>query len=156
MNEGQSRAESTRRRVMNKQVQHQFCQAVIVVILTLTCGAWADTVLHNFSGSPADGAYSYSTPIYDQYGNLYGTTNTGGVYGYGTVWVMCAPGVSGPDLFPCTASLANWTQYVLYSFKGFPANDGANPYSTLVFNGLYAGRAFTLYGTTYNGGKTKC
>ncbi len=41
---------------------------------------------------------------------------------------------------------------MLYSFKGLTSTDGANPYSTLVFNGLYAGRAFTLYGTTYNGG----
>jgi len=142
---------------MNKQVLNSFCRAVFAAILILTVGAWAaDTVLHNFSGPPSDGAHSYSTPIYDQYGNLYGTTHAGGAYGYGTVFVMCAPGVSGTDLYPCTPSLTNWTEFVLYSFKGFPANDGANPYSTLVFNGLYAGRDFTLYGTTYNGGKTKC
>lgn len=133
---------------------------VFGVVLAVTLGsantAWAgDTVLYNFALPPADGNNSYSTPINDQYGNLYGTSSQGGTNGYGTVWVLCAPGVSGSDLFPCTTGLLNWTRFVLYNFKGLNPNDGANPYSTLVFNGLYGGRAFTLYGTTYNGGNPK-
>jgi uncharacterized repeat protein (TIGR03803 family) len=43
---------------------------------------------------------------------------------------------------------------VLYSFTGAAFGDGATPYGALIFNSLYAGRKFTLYGTTYNGGKT--
>src|SRR5579864_2085190 len=128
---------------MKRLVLNLLCPAVFAVTLISASSAWAaDTVLYNFALPPIDGNNSYSTPINDQYGNLYGTSSQGGTFGYGTVWVLCAPGVSGSDLFPCTASLPNWTEFVLYNFKGLPSNDGANPYSTLVFNGLYAGRNF--------------
>jgi len=112
-----------------------------------------DTVLHNFTGPAADGANAYGALIHDKYGNLYGTTKTGGTHKHGTVFVMCAPFATAPDLFPCTTGLPSWKEFILYNFKGLPANDGANPTGRLVFNGLYGGRAFTLYGTTYNGGK---
>src|ERR1700733_2526986 len=139
--------------VMKTWVLNLLCLAVFSAALVSASRAWAaDTVLYNLALSP-DGNYSYSTPINDKYGNLYGTTSQGGSFGFGTVFVLCAPGVSGPDLFPCTAGLPTWKEFVLYSFKGLVSSDGANPYSALVFNGLYGGRAFTLYGTTYNGGK---
>lgn len=144
---------------MKHRVLNLFCLAVFAATIVSASNAWAgDTVLYNFAGSPGsgpDGAYSYSTPINDKYGNLYGTTVFGGTYGYGTVFVDCAPSVVGPDLYPCTAGLSNWTEFVLYSFKGPVSGDGANPHSSLVFNGLYAGRKFTLYGTTFYGGTTK-
>jgi len=137
---------------MKSWIFNRFCLAVFAAALVFPNGAEAaDTVLYNFASAP-DANNSYSTPIHDSYGNLYGTTSQGGTNGYGTVWVLCAPGVSGTDLFPCTTGLPNWTEFVLYNFKGLPFNDGANPYSALVFNGLYGGRSFTLYGTTYNGG----
>jgi uncharacterized repeat protein (TIGR03803 family) len=128
--------------------------AICAVALNLAPKAWAgDTVLYNFAGPPGDGAYSIGTPVNDKYGNLYGTTAQGGLHGYGTVFVLCAPGATAPDLYPCTTALSNWTEFVLYNFKGPISGDGANPRGTLIFNGLYGGRAFTLYGTTYNGGK---
>jgi uncharacterized repeat protein (TIGR03803 family) len=137
---------------MKGRILNLFCAAVFAATLVSANRAWAgDTVLHNFVGSP-DGINSFSTPINDKYGNLYGTTRQGGAHGYGTVFVLCAPGVAGPDLYPCTAALPTWKEFVLYNFRGLPSSDGANPYGPLVFNGLYAGRAFTLYGTTYNGG----
>jgi len=137
---------------MKRSLLNLFCLAAFAATMVSAVTAWAgDTVLYNFA-APPDGNNSYSTPINDKFGNLYGTSSQGGKHGYGTVWVLCAPGVSGSDLFPCTTGLPNWTEFVLYNFKGLPSTDGANPYSSLVFNGLYAGRAFTLYGTTYNGG----
>jgi uncharacterized repeat protein (TIGR03803 family) len=139
---------------MKRCMLNLFCAAVFAATLVSAGSAWAgDTVLYNFA-LPPDSNNSYSTLIHDPYGNLYGTSPKGGTYGHGTVWVLCAPGISGPNLFPCS-SLSNWTEYVLYNFRGLPFSDGANPHSTLVFNGLYAGRAFTLYGTTFNGGKPK-
>ena len=133
-----------------------FCLAILAATLVSACGAWAgDTVLYDFGVSP-DSNHAYSTPIADKYGNLYGTSGGGGSFGYGTVWMLCAPSVSGSDLYPCMTGLPNWTEFVLYNFKGPSSADGANPLSSLVFNGLYNGRAFTLYGTTYNGGKSQC
>jgi hypothetical protein len=135
---------------MKRSVLNLFCAALFAA--TLAAGsAWADTVLHSFAGTP-DGANPYGTPINDKYGNLYGTTLNGGAKGLGTVFVLCAPRAAGADIFPCTPPIAAWTEHVLYSFRGVASADGANPYSTLVFNSLYAGRDFTLYGTTFNGG----
>jgi uncharacterized repeat protein (TIGR03803 family) len=110
----------------------------------------ADTILHNFTGPAGDGNTSYSTLVSDSNGNLYGTTADGGTRNLGTVFVLCALGAAGPP--PCSPGLPPWQEFVLYSFQGIPVGDGANPMSTLIFGGNYQGRAFTLYGTTYNGG----
>jgi hypothetical protein len=126
--------------------------AIATAIFALAASASADTVLYKFTGGP-DGSAPYGKLLPDQYGNLYGTTSAGGT-GYGTVFVLCAPAAPAPDIFPCLPLAASWTFNVLYSFTGFP--DGANPYSTLIFNSLYAGRDFTIYGTTYNGGQGTC
>jgi uncharacterized repeat protein (TIGR03803 family) len=47
-------------------------------------GNWSETVLHSFEG--ADGAAPYAGVIFDGAGNLYGATNFGGAYTYGTVF----------------------------------------------------------------------
>ena len=130
----------------------QCMMAAVIAFSLLAPSARAfDTVLHNFAGAGGDGAYSYSSLVSDRFGNLYGTTSQGGTHNLGTVFVLCAPLPAGAaDIAPCVAGSAIWVNFVLYNFTGFP--DGANPYSTLIFGGNYAGRAFTLYGTTYNGG----
>jgi uncharacterized repeat protein (TIGR03803 family) len=52
--------------------------------LTPSNGGWIYTDLHDFSGS--DGGGSEKGVILDSHGNIYGTTPSGGQYGYGTVW----------------------------------------------------------------------
>ena len=121
-----------------------------------TCALAQDTVLYSLGASPTDGQSSYSTLIHDPYGNLYGTTAYGGSAGLGTVFVLCAPGVSGPDLYPCTTGLTIWTEFVLYTFTGSANNDGAFPFGTLIFNSTWGGRRYTLYGTTSSGGSASC
>lgn len=130
----------------------RFVLALVFSLTLMATGARAgDHILDNFLGTP-DGAQSADTLVADTFGNLYGTTMDGGVYGYGSVYVMCAPFVAAPDILPCIPGSAVWTENVLYSFKGVTGSDGAKPIGTLIFGGNYAGRAFTLYGTTYNGG----
>jgi len=87
-----------------------------------------ETVLYRFGGSP-DGATPYGRLVMDGSGNLYGTTSSGGAFGFGTVFKIDPIG----------------TETVLYSFSG--GNDGAKPYAGLVTDG-----AGDLYGTTENGG----
>jgi len=86
------------------------------------------TVLHSFTGG-ADGGAPYAGLVSDAASNLYGTTQVGGKYGYGTVFKIDVPG----------------KETVLHSFKSSP--DGALPAGDL----LLASDG-TLYGTTACGG----
>src|ERR1051325_10232004 len=77
-----------------------------------------------------DGAVPYSRLLRDNdTGDLYGTTEFGGAFGYGTVFKL------SPD----------HTETVLYSFTG--GSDGAIPEA-----GVVADRAGNIYGTTTYGG----
>ena len=99
-------------------------------------GIWKDTVIHTFTG--ADGGVPLGTLIFDQAGNLYGTTRQGGAHQSGTVFKL-APGTSG-----------SWTETVLYSFCSLSnCSDGAVPFSSLIFD-----QAGNLYGTTVEGGSS--
>jgi uncharacterized repeat protein (TIGR03803 family) len=49
-------------------------------------GTWTETVLHSFNSNGVDGYQPYGGLIRDAAGNLYGTTYSGGAYGYGTVF----------------------------------------------------------------------
>jgi uncharacterized repeat protein (TIGR03803 family) len=83
-----------------------------------------------------DGLSPLAGLIFDSSGNLYGTTNQGGDFNYGSVFEL-TPSGNG-----------TWTEIVLYSFC--PARgcaDGAYPLGTLVIDA-----AGNLYGTTSAGG----
>ena len=91
-----------------------------------------ERVLYTFTGG-ADGFDPQDGVIFDDAGNIYGTTKQGGAYGFGVVFKLTSD-----------ASHA-WTQTVLHDFAG--GNDGMNPEARLVFDS-----AGNLYGTTYGGG----
>lgn len=95
-------------------------------------GGWTETVIYNFQGG-ADGVAPYAGLIFDQVGNLYGTTLTGGKYHDGTV-------------FQLTPSGGGWTETVLHTFTH---KDGAYPTASLIFD-----QAGNLYGTTLFGGRS--
>jgi uncharacterized repeat protein (TIGR03803 family) len=96
-------------------------------------GTWAEKVLYSFTGG-TDGSFSYSGVTLDGAGNLYGTTETGGTGGFGTVFEL----LSGSD--------GTWTEKTLHSFMG--GNDGGNPYiGQLIFD-----NAGHLYGSAPVGG----
>ena len=98
---------------------------------------WTETVLHSFCSQPTctagigDGSNPSSGLVaYD--GSLYGTTESGGSTGNGTVFKLTPNGTA-------------WIYTVLYSFKG--GNDGSDP-----FAGLVSDDHGTFYGTTTSGG----
>ena len=91
-------------------------------------GAGEETILHAFGDSP-DGAQAEGNLVSDSRGTLYGTTFTGGIYDYGTVYRLTRSG-----------------KETVYSFAG-PGGDGAFP-----IGGLAADTDPNLYGTTYQGG----
>jgi uncharacterized repeat protein (TIGR03803 family) len=114
----------------------------VVFQLAPNGNGWTETVLYSFCAqggtSCADGSYPYSGLIMDGAGNLYGTTESGGSYGEGTVFKIAPSGSA-------------WAETVLYSFcaqGGSTCTDGASPRATLILDG-----AGDLYGTTVQGGK---
>jgi uncharacterized repeat protein (TIGR03803 family) len=110
---------------------------VVFKLTKSTSGAWSETVLYNFSGpnyGGADGATPMGSLVFDTAGNLYGTTEYGGLYGCGTVF----------ELTP--ASTAPWKETIIHNF-GCLGSDGGYPTS-----GLVSDSAGNFYGGTTLGG----
>ncbi len=91
-------------------------------------GTWLPTTLYTFSGG-ADGISPKGGLIFDNAGNLYGSTQTGGTGGGGTVFELSPSG-------------STWTFRVLYSFTADPL-DYCGPGQSLTLDA-----AGNLYGTT--------
>jgi len=95
-------------------------------------GSWKEALLHAFKRpTPALAAYPNDV-IFDQKGNLYGTTLWGGVYNDGVVFKLM-PNADG-----------SWTEKVLHNFN---VKGGGNPISGLIFD-----HAGNLYGVALTGG----
>jgi uncharacterized repeat protein (TIGR03803 family) len=84
-------------------------------------GTWTESALYSFTGGADGGSLFASTLIIDGSGNLYGTTDGGGAYGYGVVFEIVA------------GSNGTWTEKVLHSFKG--GNDGVHPFASPIGDG---------------------
>jgi len=94
-------------------------------------GEWAERVLYSFQGG-RDGSSPISNLVFDNIGNLYGTTSEGGS-GNGTIFKL-SPAGGG-----------QWTETVVHPFQGPP--DGAFPY-----NGMVVDQFGNFYGATVHGG----
>jgi uncharacterized repeat protein (TIGR03803 family) len=116
---------------------------VTIMMLSFAPSAAAQqfTLLYNFPGG-ASGKAPYSAVTFDSSGNLYGTTEYGGVDNCNNGGLGC--GIAY-ELSPPTGQ-GQWTETVLYTFTN--GSDGATP-----FGGLVADGAGNLYGTAAYGGK---
>jgi uncharacterized repeat protein (TIGR03803 family) len=112
-----------------------FLHAVLAIMVGLASAlyAWAgtETVLYSFNGG-TDGNEPIGGLTLDKAGHIFGTTLSGGVYNWGTVFKM-------------KKTTKGWTFETIHSFDG---GDGADPYGTLTVHG-----SDTLYGTTDVGGR---
>jgi uncharacterized repeat protein (TIGR03803 family) len=103
-------------------------------------GGWTETVIFSFPPPGNSGFFPNPGLILDGAGNLYGTTQAGGLgpcdsrLGCGTAFEL-SPNASG-----------DWTEAVLHSFSS-TAGDGASPLAGLIFD-----QSGNLYGTAYEGG----
>ncbi len=88
--------------------------------------------MYNF-GQGTDASNPYAGLIFDNAGNLYGTTFVGGIHNYGAVFELSPSG-------------GGWTEKVLHSFN-LNGSDGSFPFAGVVFDAFG-----NLYGTTYKGG----
>jgi uncharacterized repeat protein (TIGR03803 family) len=99
-------------------------------------GGWSETLLYEFQGG-GDGAFPGAGLVFDQAGNLYGTTSGGGLSQAccGTVFELSPPAQLG----------GSWSETILYRFTAY--TDGAEPLGRLIFD-----QAGNLYGTAAAGG----
>lgn len=110
---------------------------VVFELSPLANGQWSESVLYAFTGL-ADGAAPYAGLIFDELGNLYGTTLGGGSS-------QCNAGGCG-IVFELTPSASGqWTETLLHIFTG--RNDGVLPAAGLIFDNIG-----NLYGTAQIGG----
>jgi uncharacterized repeat protein (TIGR03803 family) len=100
------------------------------IVCRISQGGGNFTVLHSFSGYPAEGGVPFAALVQGSDGDFYGTTAVGGSHFKGTVFTIDAAG----------------TLTTLHSFNGSP-NEGANPVA-----GLVQGDDGNFYGTTVLGG----
>jgi uncharacterized repeat protein (TIGR03803 family) len=108
---------------------------ILLPALSASAGAQAQSysAVYDFcqGSNSSDGENPFGDLIADSAGNLYGTTEYGGTYNYGTVFKVSVDG----------------TETVLHSFAGQRQADGAVPSAGLVMDA-----AGNLYGTTFAGG----
>jgi uncharacterized repeat protein (TIGR03803 family) len=96
--------------------------------------AGKETVLYEFTGSNGDGNGPHGHLAFDAKGNIYGTTQGGGVNGTGTVYEL-SPKKGG-----------GWKEKVIYTFSATGA-DGIAPSA-----GMTIAADGTMYSTTPDGG----
>ncbi len=92
---------------------------------------WTQNLLHSFGGP--DGESPLDPVVLDPAGNVYGTTEYGGLYNQGTVFELSP---SGDD---------TWTESLLHSFT--------DPYGQYPEAGVTLASNGALFGTTFNGGR---
>lgn len=94
--------------------------------------SWIATPLYSFTAGANGYGPAFVDPVFDQAGNLYGTTQNGGTQGCGVV-------------FQLTPTHGSWTESVLYSFGC--GSSGFAPASGVTFD-----TAGNIYGTASAGG----
>lgn len=109
------------------------CAAAILLTGTRVA-AQQEAVLHNFQNNGKDAAYPRAGAVFDNAGNLYGTTSFGGAYDGGAAYELARKAGGG------------WTYSILYSFQPRPKYN-ADLISALTFD-----KSGNLYGTTFLGG----
>jgi uncharacterized repeat protein (TIGR03803 family) len=110
----------------------------LVYELTPSASGWMEQILYGFQDG-SDGGVAAGGVVFDQSGNLYGTTQTGGSGGGGTVY----------ELSP---SNGGWTLTTLHSFAGslgsfavLTMDASGNLYGTTFLDGAYGqGNVFEL------------
>src|ERR1017187_1926079 len=94
-----------------------FAASLIFASSALATGQ-TEVVLYSFGASgSSDGQNPFAGLIADKAGNFYGTTQSGGSFGGGTVFQLSPPLTKG----------GAWTETVLYSFGAGGKYDGGGP-----------------------------
>jgi uncharacterized repeat protein (TIGR03803 family) len=109
--------------------------------LSQSSGSWSKTILYNFQGGTTDGSDPVAGVILDGSGNLYGTTNTGGI---GSQYNNCGAGCG--SMFELSPSGSAYKETFVHLFSE-SQGDGGLPEA-----GLTMYKSGNLFGTTSTGG----
>ena len=101
-------------------------------------GTWGEKILHSFNNNGQDGTFPVCSLVFDASGNLYGTTETGGLYKGGTVF----------ELLP--QSNGTWKEKILYNFHARGTGDRGD--ASMPEAGVVMDASGNLYGTAASGG----
>jgi uncharacterized repeat protein (TIGR03803 family) len=104
---------------------------------------WPFANIHAFISGGGDGTHPFRGLVIDRYGNLYGTTGTGGVKLCGFKTAGCGIVFM---LVPQKDVAGGWVERILHVFLG--GDDGASPEAALHLDA----KTGVLYGTTCHGG----
>jgi uncharacterized repeat protein (TIGR03803 family) len=113
----------------------------VVFELSQVAGGWKSQILYSFQGGDVDGASPAASLIFDEAGNLYGTTQAGGIENCSGLHPNCG------IVFELSPNgQGGWSETILHEFTN-SNGDGGAPAASLVFDS-----AGNLYGTTTLGG----
>jgi uncharacterized repeat protein (TIGR03803 family) len=98
-------------------------------------GSWTKSVIYSFQAGGIDGDLPSGALAFDQAGNLYGTTRSGGQNGQGTVY----------KLAPSRGN--QWIETILHTFSG--SDDGGGPEGGVILD-----NSGNIYGTAFQGGSS--
>jgi uncharacterized repeat protein (TIGR03803 family) len=115
-------------------------QGIVFKLTPQPDGTWTETIVHNF-GKGSDGANPYGTLSLDASGNIFGTTDGGGIYNS----ICEQTGGSCGTVFELSPTATGYAEKILHNFGN--GLDGATPYG-----GLVSDSSGNLYGTTGFGG----
>lgn len=111
--------------------------SILILFCTIPSKAATEKILHEFSFQQR-GADPYAM-VTDSSGNIFGTTQYGGDFNWGTVYELTPKAGGG------------WTETVLHNFNGFDGGAGGGQPLELILD-----PAGNLYGTTQYGGPGTC
>jgi uncharacterized repeat protein (TIGR03803 family) len=116
------------------------CAAILFLASSVAAGQAQYNVIYSFGTNPGDGSIPNGGLLFDQSGNIYGTTQTGGS---GTKCQFCG------TVFELSPSQGGgWTETVIHNFcSQTDCADGEEPAA-----GLIPDKLGNLYGTTVQGG----
>jgi uncharacterized repeat protein (TIGR03803 family) len=117
-----------------------YAGGIVFQLTPQTGGRWSETILHSFNLQGGDGYYPLAGVILDGAGNLYGTTQHGGV-GSG-----CSNGGDSNTCGTVFELESKSSEKILHSFT-INGSDGGLPVAGLIFDS-----AGNLYGTCVLGG----
>jgi len=106
----------------------------VVFELSPSGSGWTETILFDFPNANTNGAIPVGGLIFDQAGNLYGSTVYGGTSNNGTIFELSPSG-------------GGWSYTVLYNFGPGVIGGGGGPQGSLAMDA-----AGNLYGTTHVSG----